>query len=181
MTRQHVSLSTTLWIPALLMIAMVPVAALLVPETTRRTPGRVDWIGSGLLSAGLVLLLAAVGNGNSWGWTGLRTVGGIAGGLIVLALWVVIERRVTEPFVDLSLVLRGRLGPPVLAGFFAGAELFGSQAAGALFLGLPASTGIGLGLTSGQLGWFCSCSAWRRSPAPGWLPGSVSTSAAGPS
>ena len=40
----------------------------------------------------------------------------------------------------------------MLAGFFAGAELFGSQAASALFLGLPASTGIGLGLTAGQLG-----------------------------
>ncbi|MEU7751332.1 hypothetical protein [Micromonospora sp. NPDC049171] len=40
-------------------------------------------------------------------------------------------------------MLRGALGLPVLAGFFAGAELFGSQAASALYLGLPASTGIG--------------------------------------
>lgn len=63
-----------------------------------------------------------------------------------------VEQRIAHPFVDVSLILRGRLGPPVLAGFFAGAELFGSQAAGALFLGLPASTGIGLGLSAGQLG-----------------------------
>jgi MFS family permease len=150
--RQHLSLSATLWIPAILMIIMVPVAALLVPETTLRTPGHIDWAGAGLLSLGLVLLLAAVGNGSTWGWTDARTVGGIVGGLVVLAIWVVVEQRVTQPFVDVALILRGSLGPPVLAGFFAGAELFGSQAAGALFLGLPASTGIGLGLTSGHLG-----------------------------
>ncbi|MEU8820138.1 MFS transporter [Actinoplanes sp. NPDC048796] len=150
--RQHLSLSTTLWIPAVLMIAMVPVAALLVPETSARIPGRVDWAGAALLSAGLVLVLAAVGNGGSWGWASGRTVGGIVGGLAVLVLWIIVEQRVAQPFVDVSLVLGGRLGPPVLAGFFAGAELFGSQAAGALFLGLPASTGIGLGLSAGQLG-----------------------------
>ena len=151
-TRQHLSLSTTLWVPAILMIIMVPVAALLVPETSLRQPGRVDWVGAGLLSLGLVLLLAAVGNGGTWGWASGRTVAGVVGGLAVLGVWVVVEQRVAQPFVDVSLVLRGRLGPPVLAGFFAGAELFGSQAASALFLGLPASTGIGLGLGSGRLG-----------------------------
>jgi MFS family permease len=151
-TRQHLSLSTTLWVPAVLMIIMVPVAAVLIPETTLRTAGRVDWAGAGLLSVGLVLLLAAVGNGGLWGWASGRTLGGIGGGLAVLLIWVFVERRVPQPFVDVSLILRGRLGPPVLAGFFAGAELFGSQAASALFLGLPASTGIGLGLGAGQLG-----------------------------
>lgn len=136
----------------MLMIVMVPVAALLIPETIRRTTGRIDWAGAGLLSVGLVLLLAAVGHGNAWGWASIRTVGGVVGGIALLAVWVVVEQRIAHPFVDVSLILRGRLGPPVLAGFFAGAELFGSQAAGALFLGLPASTGIGLGLSAGQLG-----------------------------
>ncbi|MEV4348239.1 MFS transporter [Actinoplanes sp. NPDC049596] len=150
--RQHAGLSATLWVPAVLMVVMVPVAALLVPETTRRTGGRVDWAGAASLSVGLVLLLAAVGNGSTWGWTGWRTAGGIVGGLVVLAVWVMVEQRVAQPFVDVSLILRGRLALPVLAGVFAGAELFGSQAAGALFLGLPVSTGFGLGLTAGQLG-----------------------------
>jgi MFS family permease len=131
---------------------MVPVAAFLIPETTIRTPGRVDWTGAVLLSVGLVSLLAALGNGSTWGWTDARTVGGIAGGLVLLTIWVLVEQRIAQPFVDVALVLHGKLGPPVLAGFFAGAELFGSQAASALFLGLPATTGIGLGLSAGQLG-----------------------------
>jgi MFS family permease len=151
-THQYLSLSATLWVPAVLMMVTVPVAALLLPETTRRTLGRIDWAGAGLLSLGLVLLLAAVGKGSTWGWTDGRTVGGIVGGLAALAAWIAVERRVRHPFVDLSLLRRGGLGLPMLAGFFFGAELFGSQAAGALFLGLPASTGFGLGLGAGRLG-----------------------------
>jgi MFS family permease len=151
-TRQYLSLSATLWVPAVLMIAMVPLAALLVPETTRRTPDRLDWAGAALLSLGLVVLLTAVGNGSTWGWTDARTVGGIVVGLAALAAWTAVERRVAHPFVDLSLIRRPALGLPVLAGFLLGAELFGSQVASTLFLGLPAGTGFGLGLPPGRLG-----------------------------
>ena len=150
--RGHLSLSATLWVPAAVMIAAVPVAVLLVPETKIRTAGRIDWTGAGLLGVGLVLFLAALGNGSTWGWTDTRTVGGVVAGLALLAVWVAFERRVATPLLDLSLLLRGALGLPVLAGFFYGAELYGSQVAVALFLGLPVSTGFGLGLTSGQLG-----------------------------
>jgi MFS family permease len=150
--REHLSLSLTLWIPAAVMICAVPVVVLLVPETTARTTGRIDWAGAALLSAGLVLFLAAVGNGSTWGWTDGRTVAGIVGGVALLAAWVVVEGRVAHPLLDLSLVFGGTLTLPILAGFFYGAELYGSQVAVALFLGLPISTGFGLGLSSGQLG-----------------------------
>jgi MFS family permease len=151
-SREFLSLSATLWVPAVVMILTVPVTALLVPETTVRGSGRVDWAGAGLLSLGLVLLLTAVGNSGGWGWTDARTVGGVLGGVVVLVAWVVVERRVAHPLVDVSLLLRGGLGLPVLAGFLFGAELYGSQAAGALFLSLPPGTGFGLGLAPGQLG-----------------------------
>jgi len=152
LTRQHLSLPATLWIPAVLTILAVPVAALLIPETTVRASGRVDWAGAGLLGLGLVLLLVAVGNSVAWGWVDPRTLGGIGAGVAALAAWVAVERRVQHPFVDLSLVVRHRRGVALLAGFLVGAELFGSQAAVALFLGLPTSTGFGLGRSPGQLG-----------------------------
>ena len=150
--RDHLTLSTTLWIPAVAMVVAVPLTALLVPRTTVRTSGRVDWAGAGLLGVGLVLLLAAVGNGGTWGWTDLRTVGGVLGGVALLVVWVVLEQHVRDPLVDLSLVVRGALALPVLTGLFYGAELYGSQVAVAVFLGLPTGTGFGLGLTAGQLG-----------------------------
>jgi MFS family permease len=150
--RESLSLTATLWLPAVVMIAMVPVVALLVPETTVRTPGRIDWTGAGLLSVGLLLLIGAVGNGGVWGWGGVRTVGALVGGLVALAVWLLVERRVAHPFVDLTVVLRRGLALPMLAGLWLGAELFGSTAASALFLGLPTSTGYGLGRTAGQIG-----------------------------
>ena len=152
LTRQHLSLSATLWVPAVLTILAVPVAALLIPETTVRTSGRVDWAGAGLLGLGLALLLVAVGNSGPWGWSDVRTLGGIVAGVAALTAWVAVERCVRHPFVDLSLVVRRGRGVPLLAGFLIGAELFGSQAAVALFLGLPTGTGFGLGLAPGQLG-----------------------------
>jgi MFS family permease len=152
LTRDHLSLALTLWVPAALMIVAVPVAVLLVPETTVRTGARIDWAGAALLGLGLVLLLAAVGNGSTWGWTDARTLGGLLAGLVLLAAWLGVERRVAHPLIDLSLVVRGALSLPLLAGFFYGAELYGSQVAVALFLGLPVSTGFGLGLAPGQLG-----------------------------
>jgi MFS family permease len=150
--REHVSLAATLWVPVVVLAATVPVAALLVPETTVRTPGRVDWVGAALLGGGLALLLAGVGNGGSWGWGDARTVGAVVGGALLLGAWVAAERRVEHPLVDLGMVVQGGLGLPILAGLFLGAELFGSQSAGVLFLGLPKGAAVGLGLTSGQLG-----------------------------
>lgn len=148
----RVSLSAALWVPALLLILAVPGAAFLVPETTARRRFPIDWLGAGLLGVGLVLLLAAVGNGRAWGWGDVRTVVGLAGGMLLLGLWITVERRTPHPLVDVSLVVGGALSLPLLAGLFYGAELYGSQVAVALFLGLPASTGVGLGLTAGQLG-----------------------------
>ncbi|WP_433038002.1 MFS transporter [Actinomycetospora sp. CA-053990] len=150
--RQYLSLSVTLWIPAVVMIATVPVTRLLVPETTLRKDGRADLAGAALPGLGLVLFLAAIGNGSRWGWGSALVLVGIVGGLAVLGVWVAVERRVDSPLVDLALVLRGGLGVPLLAGFFFGAELFGGQPATALFLGLPRSSGVGLGLGPGALG-----------------------------
>lgn len=150
--RQYLSLPATLWIPAVLMIVTVPVAAVLVPETTVRAAGRIDWAGAALLGLGLGLVLLAVGNGSTWGWTDARTVGGIVVGLAALAAWVAVERRAAHPLIELSVLARPELALPMLAGFCLGAELFGAQVASTLFLGLPTSTGYGLGVGPGGLG-----------------------------
>ena len=49
-----------------------------VPESPVRRPGRVDWVGAGLLAVGLVLPLLAISNAHQWGWTAGRTIGLIA-------------------------------------------------------------------------------------------------------
>src|SRR5256714_6927566 len=70
----------------------VAIAAVLVrrfvPESPIKTPSRVDFLGGVLLSAGLICLLLALTEGESWGWTSARIGGLFAAAAGVLALLV---------------------------------------------------------------------------------------------
>ncbi|MEV7631879.1 hypothetical protein AB0N64_05640 [Microbacterium sp. NPDC089318] len=58
-----------------------------VPESASRTGGRVDVVGVVGLGVGLVAVLMAVSNANTWGWTSPTTITLLVGGAMVLALW----------------------------------------------------------------------------------------------
>src|SRR3954453_17203024 len=77
-----------------------------VPESPIRTPGRVDVVGATLLSAGLVCLLLALTEGESWGWTSARVLGLFAGAAVILAAWVIAELKVPEPMVDMYVFVK---------------------------------------------------------------------------
>ena len=68
-----------------------------VPESPERKPGRVDLRGGALLALGLVMPLVAISRANDWGWGSTRTLGLIAAGLVVLAVWTAVERRTDQP------------------------------------------------------------------------------------
>src|SRR2546421_8042748 len=57
---------------ALGVAASVVLAHRFVPESPIKTPSRVDVPGAVLLSVGLIALLLALSEGESWGWTGGR-------------------------------------------------------------------------------------------------------------
>ena len=75
-----------------------------VPESPIKTPSRADLAGAVLLSAGLVGLLLALTEGDSWGWTSGRTLGLFLAALAALAVWVGVELRVAEPMVDMRML-----------------------------------------------------------------------------
>jgi len=90
-------------------------------ERFERRPARIDWLGAGLLTGGIVLLLLAVsGSGEVAGWLSPLTVGLLAGAVALLAAFVVNSRRVPEPLIDLGLLraplVRAGLGIGALAG-----------------------------------------------------------------
>ena len=55
-----------------------------------------------ILGVGLVLPLYAIGEANAWGWGSARTLGLIGAGLVILALWVLVELRTAEPLVKVA-------------------------------------------------------------------------------
>jgi EmrB/QacA subfamily drug resistance transporter len=78
------------------------VAAMLVlPRFPRSSRHRFDVPGFLCIAAGLSALLLALTKAEDWGWTSYRTLMLICAGLLLLALFVVVELEVAQPLLDL--------------------------------------------------------------------------------
>ncbi len=64
---------------------------------------RFDVRGAALFTAGLVALLVALDQGHAWGWTSAMTLSLIAGSIVLLAVFIAVERRRSNPMLDLTL------------------------------------------------------------------------------
>jgi EmrB/QacA subfamily drug resistance transporter len=62
-----------------------------------------DFAGAALFTGGLVALLVALNRGHAWGWFAPATVALLAAAILMLAIFFVVERRRTDPMLDLSL------------------------------------------------------------------------------
>jgi EmrB/QacA subfamily drug resistance transporter len=75
----------------------------LIPESRDPVARRLDWTGAALSGAGLVALVWAVIEAPSRGWTSGPVLGAGALATIMLAAFVVWQRRVEEPLLDVRL------------------------------------------------------------------------------
>ncbi|MFJ2738184.1 MFS transporter [Streptomyces sp. NPDC087440] len=147
------SLGVSLFVPVVVVALSFLALWVGVPESVSRAAGRIDWWGTVTLSIGMVLLLLALGNGLTWGWTSVLTLGCLLGGVAMLGMWVRTALRVPEPLIDLRAVARGGVLPLYVIALLLGAQLFGSQTVIALLAGSdPVATGFGLGLTALEIG-----------------------------
>jgi EmrB/QacA subfamily drug resistance transporter len=90
-------------VPVLISAALI---ARFVPESPVKTPARADYPGAITLSLGLLALLVAVTEGNTWGWTSLPVVGLVLVAVVMLVAWVRIEQSVPEPMIDVAMLRR---------------------------------------------------------------------------
>jgi EmrB/QacA subfamily drug resistance transporter len=97
-----------------------------VPESPIKTPSSVDYIGATLLSLGLVCLLLALTEGESWGWTSGRVLALFAGSAAFLAAWVAAELRVAEPMVDMHVFVERPVLLTNLDAMITGFAMFGT-------------------------------------------------------
>jgi EmrB/QacA subfamily drug resistance transporter len=77
-------------------------AAVALPKFTRTPTRPFDVWGFITVATGLVALLLAFSEGQSWGWSSYRVLILIVGGALLLALFVTIELEVEHPLLDLQ-------------------------------------------------------------------------------
>jgi EmrB/QacA subfamily drug resistance transporter len=90
---------------AALALAIMAVAA---PESRDETAGRrIDLPGLVTVTLGLTAVVLALVQGKQWGWDSVATLGVLAAGVALLAMFWVVEHRVREPIVDFGLFRSG--------------------------------------------------------------------------
>jgi EmrB/QacA subfamily drug resistance transporter len=142
------------WFPLVAVVIAIVATAMFVPESPIKAPGRISWGAAALLSAGLSAVLLAVSEAATWGWTSARTLGLIAAGLVVLALWVRVEFASREPLVDMRIMRLRGVWTTNLAGFLLGFGMYGSFILLPQLVEQPESTGYGFGASVTAAGLF---------------------------
>ncbi len=98
------------------LVALV-IGALTVPESSDDTvPRRIDVAGLALITIGIGLFTLTFDRAPSWGWLTPATIGAFTCALAMLGTFVIVERRVRWPLLDLSLFGNARFTVLVVAG-----------------------------------------------------------------
>jgi predicted MFS family arabinose efflux permease len=104
--------------------AIVLLARRHLPETPRRS-ARFDVPGAVTVTAGMLGIVYALIRAATAGWTDARVLAGLAGGVVVLGLFVLIEYRTAAPIVPLGLFRDRRRASGYLALLLVGPSLIG--------------------------------------------------------
>lgn len=87
---------------------------------------KIDYLGAGLLTAALSLLvLAILEGGQAWSWASWPSLGSLGLGSVLLVAFVLVERKVAEPVLPLWVYSRRLLVTTGLVAFGVGAVLLG--------------------------------------------------------
>ncbi len=87
---------------------------------------RLDWPGTVLACAGLFLIVFGFSHAETAGWTDSLTLGSLVLGLVLIAGFVIAERRSTHPLLPLRVLLDRTRGGSYVALFISGIAIFGT-------------------------------------------------------
>jgi EmrB/QacA subfamily drug resistance transporter len=124
----------------------------LVPPSPPVENTRVDWLGALLLSGALAGILLGVSQAGEWGWGSPANVGSIAGGLVLVGVFITVEARVSQPLIDLHVLRQPAVAATNLTGFMVGVAMFASFLIMPQFAQSPERSGYGFGFTVTQAG-----------------------------
>jgi MFS family permease len=149
---EHLGLGAAFWFGAAFSALALGAVIAVVP---RPTPGQgvpLDLPGAALLSAGLIALLLAIGQGESWGWTSAIVLGLLAAAAVLLAGWIFQQLHARAPLVELRLLRHRAVLTADAAAFLLGIAMYINLTVVTAFVQSPRGGGFGFGasvLTAG--------------------------------
>ncbi len=109
-------------------VALVALIAgwFLVPDSRDSNPRKLDIVGNILALAGLASLLYGLVNGVSKGWTAPQILGTLIGAVILIAAFIIWEKRLSQPLVEIGFFRSSRFSAGIIALFLMGLGLNGA-------------------------------------------------------
>jgi MFS family permease len=142
---EHLSWNWLFWLPLVVIVLAAVCTWRFVPESPVRVPGRINWLAAVLMTVGISTVLIGISQTTVWGWGSIKTIGLLASGLAVCAVWVLVEVRSEVPLIDMTMMRIRGVWTANLTAFLLGAGLYSSFIIFPQFAQLPESTGFGFG------------------------------------
>jgi EmrB/QacA subfamily drug resistance transporter len=116
-------------------VAALVLVPRMVPESFSGSgPRRYDVLGAVSVTASLLVLVYAISQAPAVGWAAARTVGMLAGGVALFALFLVVETRVAAPLLPLRLFRLGSVAGSNAVGFLLGTSFLTFVFVGTLYM-----------------------------------------------
>ncbi|MFJ4027412.1 MFS transporter [Paenarthrobacter sp. NPDC089989] len=135
-------------------------------EDVKKTTHRIDYLGAVLLTTALsLLILGALEGGQAWAWNSPVSIAVFATGTVLLAAFLLVERKAAEPVLPPWVVSRRLLSTTAMIAFGIGAVMLGLTSYVPTFLEGALQTSpllAGLALAALTLGWPISASQAGR-------------------
>ncbi len=112
---EYLSWRWCLYVNVVLAVIAIAGAVRLMAPQPRDPDVRIDWPGTVLVAAGLAALVYGLSEADTAGWGAATTLALLAAGVVLLAAFVLVERRVAHPLLPLPIVLNRFRGGAYLA------------------------------------------------------------------
>ncbi len=122
---QYLSWRYTLYVNLVFAVIAITGALVYIRSTRPATRPRMDWPGAILACAGLFGIVFGFSHAETAGWTAALTIGALIAGVLILAGFVLVERRVSHPLLPLHVILDRTRGGAYVTVFLSGIALFG--------------------------------------------------------
>lgn len=132
-------------------LALMIAAAVIVKESPVRRKETIDFAGVGALSLSVVFLILGLSQGEYWGWTSLAVFASFLLSVVSLIAFVIIERRVDMPFINLRLLRVRNIFLANVTGLFAMSGMFFLFYTVPVLLQDPSPAGFGMSIFSSGL------------------------------